>query len=130
MFSSTAFVGDPGFGLPFDNLIRGNSTATPSQGVQVGIASAITLRNATVDANNGAGIALSERSTAVLGSTTVTGNTANGVQLIQGSAVVFRPFIPLSMLTGNTGFDLKCLDGESSFSGPIAPGATIDCTGF
>jgi hypothetical protein len=130
MVASTAFVGDPGFGLPFDNLIRGNSTAAPSQGVLVGTGSTITLRNATVDANNGAGVALSERSTAVFVSVTVTGNTANGVQLIHGGGAIFRPVLPLSVLTGNTGFDLKCLDGESSFTGPIAPGATIDCTGF
>ena len=130
MVASTAFVGDPGFGLPFDNLIRGNSTAVPSQGVLVGTGSTVTLRNATVDANNGAGVALSERSTAVVISTSVTGNTANGVQLIHGSGVTFRPNLPLSVLTGNTGFDLKCLDGESSFTGPIAPGATVDCTGF
>jgi hypothetical protein len=102
MIASTAFVGDPGFGLPFDNLIRGNSTAAPSQGVLVGTGSTVTLRNATVDANNGAGVALSERSTAVIASTTVTGNTANGVQLIQGSGAIFRPLLPLSVLTGNT----------------------------
>jgi len=130
LFASTAFVGDPGFGLPFDNLIRGNSTAAPSQGVLVGTGSTITLRNATVDANNGAGVALSERSTAVFVSVTVTGNTANGVQLIHGGGAIFRPILPLSVLTGNTGFDLKCLDGESSFTGPIAPGAVVDCTGF
>jgi hypothetical protein len=130
LIASTAFVGDPGFGLPFDNLIQGNSTAAPSQGVLVGSGSTVTLRNATIDANNGAGVALSERSTAILASTTVTGNTANGVQLIHGSGAIFRPLLPLSVLTGNAGFDLKCLDGESSFSGPIAPGATIDCTGF
>ena len=50
--------------------------------------------------------------------------------MIHGSGATFRPVVPLSVLTGNTGFDLKCLDGESSFTGPIAPGATIDCTGF
>ena len=130
MIASTAFVGDPGFGLPFDNLIRGNSTAAPSQGILVGTGSTVTLRNATVDANNGAGVALSERSTAVVVSTTVTGNTVNGVQLLHGSGVIFRPNLPVSVLTGNTGFDLKCLDAESSFTGNIAPGATVDCTGF
>ena len=128
--ASTAFVGDPGFGLPIGNVIRGNSTAGPSQGIQVVTGSVIALRNVTVDANNGAGVGLSERSTAVIFSSTVTGNTANGVQLMTGSGVVFRPNPPISVLLGNTGFDLKCLDGESSFSGPIAPGATIDCTGF
>jgi hypothetical protein len=100
--------------------------------VLVGTGSTVTLRNATVDANNGAGVALSERSTAVIASTTVTGNTANGVQLIHGSAVVFRPFAPLSVVTGNTPFDLICLDGESSITGPVAGSPTSDggCTGF
>jgi len=132
MIASTAFVGDPGFGLPFDNLIRGNSTAAPSQGVLVGTGSTVTLRNATVDANNGAGVALSERSTAVIASTTVTGNTANGLQLIHGSAVVFRPLAPLSVVSGNTPFDLKCFDGESSITGPVAGSPTSDggCTDF
>ncbi len=60
----------------------------------------------------------------------VTGHTNNGVQLSQGSAAIFQPVLPLPNLSGNTGFDLKCLDGESSYTGPIAPGATIDCTGF
>ena len=95
----------------------------------VGTGSTVTLRNATVDANSGAGVALSERSTAVIISTTVTGNTANGVQLIHGSGAIFRPVVPLSVLTGNTGFDLKCLDGESSFAGPNAPGATTTARG-
>jgi hypothetical protein len=63
-------------------------------------------------------------------SSTVTGNTADGVQLSQGSAAIFQPFPPLTNLSGNGGTDLKCLDAESSYAGPIAPGATVDCTGF
>lgn len=131
LFSSSAFIGDPGFGLPFANVIRGNSIAAPGAGVSAGIASSVVLRAATIDANNGAGVALSERSTAVLFSASVTGNTANGVQLIQGSAVVFRPFAPLSVVSSNTGFDLKCFDGESSITGPTDDSPTSDgCTGF
>jgi Right handed beta helix region len=128
--ASTGFLGDPGFGLPFDNVVRGNSTGGPSQGIQVITGSTIFIRNAIIDANNGAGLQLSEHSTATIVSSSVTGNTANGVQLATGSGVIFRPNLPVSVLAGNTGFDLKCLDAESSFTGPIAPGATIDCTGF
>ena len=131
LFSSTAFIGDPGFGLAFTNTIRGNSTAAPGAGVSVGIASSVVIRAATVDANNGAGVALTERSTVVLFSANVTNNTANGVQLAQGSGLVFRPFAPLSVLSGNTGFDLKCLDTESSITTGYADSPTIDgCTGF
>jgi len=131
LFSSTAFIGDPGFGLPFTNVISGNSTAAPGAGVSAGIASSVVLRAATLDANNGAGVSLSERSTAVLFSASVTNNTANGVQLIQGSGVVFRPIAPLSVLSGNTGFDLKCFDGESSITTGYADSPTMDgCTGF
>ena len=126
LFSSTAFVGDPGFGLPFTNVIRGNGG-----GVSANIASAVTLRAATIDANNGPGIALNERSTAVLVSSTVSNNTVNGLQLIQGGATVFRPLLPLNVVSGNTGFDLKCFDGESSITGPVAGSPTSDgCTGF
>jgi hypothetical protein len=129
--ASTAFVGDPGFGLPFGNVIRGNSTAGPSQGVQVITGSTIFLRNATVDANNGAGVQLSERSTATILSSAVTGNTVNGVQLVTGSGVIFRPNAPVTVVAGNTGFDLKCLDSESSITGPVGGSPTSDgCTGF
>ena len=130
LFSSTAFIGDPGFGLPFANVIRGNSTGAPSAGVQAGIGSAVTIRAATIDANNGAGVTLTERSTSVFVSSTVTNNTANGVQLAQGSAAVFRPLAPFTVLSGNTGFDLKCSDAESSFTGPLANSPVVDCTAF
>jgi len=80
--------------------------------------------------NNGAGVALAARSTMNVVSSTITGNTVNGVQLSQGSAAIFQPIPPVSSLSGNTGIDLKCLDAESSYTGPLAPGATIDCTGF
>jgi hypothetical protein len=128
--ASTAVIGDPGFGLPTNNIIRGNSTAAPSQGVNVFLNSTLLVRNATIENNNGTGIGLSARSTMTMFSSTVTGHAANGVQLSQGSAAIFQPAVPLPNLSGNTGFDLKCLDGESSFAGLFAAGATIDCTGF
>jgi parallel beta-helix repeat protein len=128
--ASTGLIGDAGFGLPTNNVIRGNSTAAASQGVNVLFNSTLVLRNATVDANNGTGVALSGRSVMTMVNGSVTNHTANGVQLSQGSAAIFQPALPLPVLSGNTPFDLKCLDGESSFSGPIAPGATIDCSGF
>jgi hypothetical protein len=127
---STVMIGDPGFGFPPNNVIRGNSTAAPSQGINVTANSTLFLRNATVENNNGTGVALGGRSVLTMFSGAVTGHTNNGVQLSQGSAAIFQPFPPLPNLSGNTPFDLKCLDGESSFTGPIAPGATIDCTGF
>jgi hypothetical protein len=60
----------------------------------------------------------------------LTNNSANGLQLSQGSAVLFQPVPPLASISGNTGTDLLCLDGESSFTGPFAGSATISCTGF
>ncbi|HEV8144615.1 MAG TPA: right-handed parallel beta-helix repeat-containing protein [Methylomirabilota bacterium] len=128
--ASTVVIGDPGFGFPTRNTIRGNSTAGTSQGISVALNSTLGLRDALVEANNGAGVALTARSIVNVVSSTITGNTANGIQLSQGSAAIFQPNLPISSLSGNAGTDLKCLDGESSFTGPIAAGATIDCTGF
>jgi hypothetical protein len=128
--ASTAVIGDPGFAVPTNNVIRGNSTASPSQGVNVVQSSTLLVRNATIDNNNGTGIGLSSRSTMTMFSSTVTGHATNGVQLSQGSAAIFQAAPPVPNVTGNTGFDLACLDAESSFAGPLAAGATIDCTGF
>jgi len=127
---SMAGIGDPGFGLGVANLIRGNSTAAPSQGVNVTLNSTLILRGATVDNNNGAGVALSARSTMSAFSNTITGNSLNGVQLSQGSAAIFQPIAPFSTVSGNTGTDLKCMDAESSVTGPLAAAATSDCTEF
>jgi parallel beta-helix repeat protein len=128
--AATAVIGDPGFTLPTTNVIRGNSTAAPSQGITATLGSALQIRNATVENNSGTGIGLSGRSTVRMFSTTVTGHAANGVQLSQGSAATFEAAAPLSSLTGNAPFDLRCLDAESSIAGPLAAGAVVDCTGF
>jgi hypothetical protein len=128
--ASTAVIGDPGFTVPTNNVIRGNSAASPSQGVNVTQNSTLLVRNATIDSNNGTGIGLSSRSTMTMFSSAVMGHAANGVQLSQGSAAIFQAAPPVPNVTGNAGFDLACLDAESSFTGPLAAGATIDCTGF
>ncbi len=128
--ASTAVIGDPGFAIPTNNVIRGNSTAAPSQGIAVIMNSMLQIRNATVENNNGTGVGVSGRSTVRMFSSTVTGHANNGVHLSQGSAAIFEAAPPLSTLTGNAPLDLRCLDGESSFTGPLAAGATIDCTGF
>jgi len=127
---STGVIGDPGFGLPSDNTISGNSTAAPSGGVVLGLASAAVVRNATIQANNGAGLNLAGRSTVSMFSGIVTTNTINGLQLSQGSTVLFQNVPPLASIGGNTGTDLLCLDGESSFTGPLTGSPTITCTGF
>jgi len=127
---STGVIGDPGFGLPSDNTISGNSTAAPSGGVVLGLASAAVVRNATIQANNGAGLNLAGRSTVSMFSGIVTTNTINGLQLSQGSTVLFQNVPPLASIGGNTGTDLLCLDGESSFTGPLTGTPTITCTGF
>src|SRR5215831_4357385 len=127
---STGVIGDPGFGLPSDNTISGNSTAAPSGGIVLGLASAAVVRNATIQANNGAGLNLAGRSTVSMFSGIVTTNTINGLQLSQGSTVLFQNVPPLASIGGNTGTDLLCLDGESSFTGPLTGSPTITCTGF
>ena len=127
---STGVIGDPGFGLPSDNTISGNSTAAPSGGIVLGLASAAVVRNATIQANNGAGLNLAGRSTVSMFSGIVTTNTINGLQLSQGSTVLFQNVPPLASIGGNTGTDLLCLDGESSFTGPLTGTPTITCTGF
>ena len=131
---STAMIGDAGFGLPFANTISGNSTAGqtvfgPPAGIFIGLASAAVLRSATADTNTGAGVLLADRSTLVVNGSTVTHNSINGIQLGQGSMAIFRPS-PLSNISGNTGTDLKCLDAESTFTGPLADSPTTNCTGF
>jgi len=73
---------------------------------------------------------LAGRSTASVFSGTVTGNSINGLQLSQGAAALFRNVQPLASISGNTGTDLLCLDGESSFTGPLAGSPTITCTAF
>jgi parallel beta helix pectate lyase-like protein len=131
---STAFVGDPGFGLGASNTIRNNSTAGSSAGLTAGIAvalnSTLVVRGATIDKNNGTGILLSGRSVMTVFPTTITNHTANGIQLSQGSAAIFQPVPPLVTFGGNVPFDLKCLDKESSYAGPVPAGATVDCTDF
>jgi parallel beta-helix repeat protein len=130
--ASTGVIGDPGFGLPPTNVIRGNSTAAPSQGINVLLNSTLALRNATVDANNGTGVAVSGRSVMTMVNGAITGHTNNGIQVSQGGAVIFQtlpPFASVPVLSGNTPFDLKCLDTESSYTGTVSAG-TIDCTDF
>lgn len=127
---SGGFIGDPGFGLPSVNVIRGNSTAAPSAGISLALGSAAVMRNATVEGNNGAGVSLGGRSTLSVFSGSLTNNNANGLLVSQGSAVLFQPVAPLASISGNTGFDLKCLDGESSFTGQPGGTPNIDCTGF
>ena len=131
--ASTAVIGDPGFGIvPPTNTIRGNSTAAPSQGVNVLLNSTLALRNAIVDANNGTGVAVSGRSVLTMVNGVVSGHANNGIQLSQGAAVIFQTLNPAAsvpLLSGNAPFDLKCLDTESSYTGTVTA-ATIDCTDF
>jgi hypothetical protein len=134
---STAYIGDPGFGLPSTNTISGNSTAgqtgpsTPASGIGLFVASTAVLRNATVNSNNGAGVLLVGRSTLSVISSTVTGNSVDGVELGQGSMAIFQPPpFALSSISGNAIIDLKCQDTESTFTGPLATSFTTNCTGF
>ena len=134
---STAYIGDPGFGLPSANTISGNSTAgqtgpsTPASGIGLFVASTAVLRNATVNSNNGAGVLLVGRSTLSVISSTVTGNSVDGVELGQGSMAIFQPPpFALSSISGNAIIDLKCQDTESTFTGPVFDSPTTNCTGF
>jgi len=134
---STAYIGDPGFGLPSANTISGNSTSgqtgvtNAAGGISLGTASTAVLRNATVKSNNGAGVVLLGRSTLSVISSTVTGNSENGVELGQDSLAIFQPPpFALSSISGNAGIDLKCRDTQSTFTGPLATSFTTNCTGF
>jgi hypothetical protein len=62
-------------------------------------------------------------------SSTIAGHAGNGIQLSHGSGLILQPLSPLTSISGNAPFDLKCLDAESSYTGPVTAG-TIDCTGF
>ena len=65
-----------------------------------------------------------------------TGNAVNSVRLSQASAATFQIAAQLdaSTVMNNTGGDLQCLDGESSFEGvpstATAGIGTISCTSF
>jgi hypothetical protein len=129
LIGSTAVIGDPGFGLPTANTISGNGTLIPGNGLFVFMASAVTVRNATIQNNGGSGIALSQRSTLTAIDSRIMGNTVDGVQLVEGSAAIFQP--PASTVSGNAHLDLQCNDAESSYSGPVAAGTiAAGCTGF
>jgi hypothetical protein len=128
--AATAVIGDPGFGLPTNNIIRGNSTAAPGHGITLLLSSTLQLRNATIENNNGTGVSATHRSTLRVFSGAITGHTAGGIMLSQGSAAIFEALPPVPNVTGNAPVDLACLDEESSFAGSLPANATIDCTSF
>jgi len=94
------------------------------------------VRDAVISGNSGVGLWLSLRSQAQLFGSTIQNNPGDGIRLLLGSALLILP--PNTTVSGNTGFGLLCLDGESSVAntgllslsgnslGDVSPG----CTGF
>jgi len=133
--SASVVIGDPGFGLPTVNTITGNGSGSAG-GVFGILGTSMVVRDAVISGNSGVGLGLSLRSQAQLFGSTIQNNPGDGIRLLLGSALLILP--PNTTVSGNTGFGLLCLDGESSVAntgllslsgnslGDVSPG----CTGF
>jgi len=136
---SSAIFGDALFDFTTVNTISGNgSTASPG-GIFAFNGSSVTIRDAIITNNVGAGVFLSFRSQAQISGNTIQNNVppgGDGIRLVFGSGLLGAA--PIGSVTGNAGFGLNCTDGESSVLNTgvlgIGPntlgGVAPTCTGF
>jgi hypothetical protein len=137
---SSAQLGDPNFGLTTVNTIIANGNPVFPGGISAFQGSSLSIRDAVISNNVGFGVILTLRSSAQIGSSTIQNNTASvpgtgdGIRLQFGSAVI--GLAPNGSLSGNAGFGLGCIDGESSVVNTVPLGiginalGGINCTGF
>jgi hypothetical protein len=136
---SSAVFGDALFGLTTVNTISGNGSPASQGGVFAFNGSSVTIRDAVISNNVGAGLFLSFRSQAQISGSTIQNNVApggDGIRVVLGSALF--PTTPNSLVTGNAGFGLNCTDGESSVINTLSLGiganglgtVALSCTGF
>jgi len=128
--SSVFFVGEGS--VP--DVISGNYNA----GIVGLLGSSFEIYYATINGNNGNGVNLNLRSTAIITGGTISNNTEHGIRLVNGAGLVFVN--PAVTVTGNAWFGLQCLDAESSYfsssgdisgiSGNIEGNVSKTCTGF
>jgi hypothetical protein len=137
--SGTVQIGNPSFAFSSANTITGNGSATQPGGVFGLLGASIVIRDAAIGGNQGFGVGLSTRSQAQLFNSQIQnnvaagGNPGDGIRLFFGSALT--PFAPPSVVTGNSGSGLICLDAESSainlgLLGSAGNGAPDSCTAF
>jgi hypothetical protein len=124
---AVAFIGDSTSPI---NTITQNGLGGPAGGVFVLYKSTAAINRARIDNNIGSGITVQTRSFANLSGGTVSGNSEAGIVLHVGAAITLWDQ-PVTAV-GNGGFDLQCLDVESSFIGNTAGFGSVDpnCTGF
>jgi hypothetical protein len=135
---SSAVFGDALFGLTTVNTISGNGSPASQGGVFAFNGSSVTIRDAIISNNVGAGLLLSFRSQAQISGSTIQNNVApggDGIRVVLGSALF--PTAPNGSVSGNAGFGLLCTDGESSVVSTLplglagnALGGAAGCTGF
>jgi hypothetical protein len=81
------------------------------------------IRDAQIQANNGAGLIISLRSSVQMTGTTIRNNANDGIRLVLGAALL--PLAPVSTITGNTGAGIQCADSESSVVNTIPTIASV-----
>jgi hypothetical protein len=138
--SGSANLGDSNFDMSTVNTITNNGNPTSTGGISGFLGSTLSIRDAVISNNVGFGVILILRSSAQIGNSTIQNNTAfalgtgDGIRLQTGSAVI--GITPNSVVTGNQGLGLNCIDGESSVVNSVNLGiginarGTIACTGF
>lgn len=134
--ASRVALGDAGIGLTTVNQVSENGSPVGTGGVFAGVGTSMLIRDAQIQANNGAGLIISLRSTVQMTGTTVRNNASDGIRLVLGAALL--PLAPVSTITANTGAGIQCSDSESSvvntiptvasvsgnFGGDVSPGCT------
>ena len=136
---SSAIFGDALFDFTTVNTISGNGSPASQGGIFAFNGSSVTIRDAIITNNVGAGVFLSFRSQAQISGNTIQNNVppgGDGIRLVFGSGLLGAA--PIGSVTGNAGFGLNCTDGESSVLNTGVLGIGLNtlggvaqtCTGF
>ena len=136
--ASRVALGDAGIGLTTVNQVSENGSPVGTGGVFAGVGTSMFIRDAQIQANNGAGLIISLRSSVQMTGTTIRNNANDGIRLVLGAALL--PLAPVSTITGNTGAGIQCADSESSVvntiptiasvSGNFGGDVSASCTSF
>src|SRR5262249_15630997 len=110
--ASRVSLGDAGIGLTTINQVSDNGSPVATGGVFAGVGTTMLIRDAQIQANHGAGLIISLRSSVQMTGTTVRNNAADGIRLVFGAALL--PLGPVSTITGHTGAGIQCTDSQSS----------------
>ena len=116
-------LGDPAPGGSTVSTFSANGTLSQTGGVFAGIGTSMTMRDADISSNNGAGLIVSLRSQVQMSGTRIQNNANDGIRLVLGSAML--PLSPVSTVSGNSGFGVNCSDPESSIVNLVGPNPPI-----